>query len=63
MVGHGPQLLELSLCAAVDGAAKAETYAKERNYSLRFTSEDIRAIALTLYIQGAREAGTSRWQQ
>lgn len=60
--GAGVTLLKLSLRAAVDAALDAEGYAKDRNYSIRFTSEDLRAMALSLYIQGAREGG-GRWAQ
>jgi hypothetical protein len=54
-----PTLLAMSLRAAIDAARDAEQYAARQNYSLRFTSEDLRAMALSLYIQGAREGGAA----
>ncbi len=36
--------------------------ARMRNYSLQFTSEDIRAIRLTMFIQAMRERGVT-WDQ
>lgn len=62
LAGTGPTLLKLSLRAAVDAAIDAENYARERNRGLQFSSEDLRAIALSLYIQGARENGGSSWR-
>lgn len=52
----GPALVQLkqALAAAITAAQGAENYAKERNYGVRFTSEDVRAMALTLYIQFAK---------
>ncbi len=51
---------------ALNGAAliaqRVETQASARSYCLRFSSEDIRAIGLTMFIQSAREGG-ARWQQ
>lgn len=52
--------LENSLQEAISAAQMAETFAKSRSYAIRFTSEDIRAMALTLYIQAAKEGG-NRW--
>jgi len=46
-----------TLKAAIEIAQAAEAHATGRNYSLRFTSEDIRAIGLSLFIQIAREGG------
>ncbi|MCC7236230.1 MAG: hypothetical protein IT163_13040 [Bryobacterales bacterium] len=46
--------LKQALAAAITAAQGAESYAKERNFSLRFTSEDVRAMALTMYIQFAK---------
>jgi hypothetical protein len=50
--------MDQTLKAAVEIAQAAEAHATARNYSLRFTSEDIRAIGLSLFIQTAREGGT-----
>ena len=40
--------LEAALFAAIDAARAAETHSGDR---IRFTSEDIRALAITLYIE------------
>jgi pyruvate/2-oxoglutarate dehydrogenase complex dihydrolipoamide acyltransferase (E2) component len=48
--------LEAALSAAIIAAQKAEKYAADHNYSLRFTAEDIRAFANTLLI-GAQQRG------
>jgi hypothetical protein len=48
--------LTASLHAAIDAAAAAESYAKSIDYAVRFTSEDVRAIALTMLI-GAQRGG------
>ena len=50
--------MERMLIAAVDIAQRAEAHATARNYSLRFTSEDVRAIGLSLFIARTRELGT-----
>ncbi len=52
----GPALMHLkqALAAAITAAQGAENYAKERNFAVRFTSEDVRAMALTLFIQFAK---------
>ena len=39
-----------------------ESRARMRNYSLQFTSEDIRAIGLTVFIQAMYERGVT-WDQ
>jgi hypothetical protein len=39
-----------------------EGLAAARNYSLRFSSEDIRAMAVSMFIQLTRDGGV-RWQQ
>jgi hypothetical protein len=49
--------MDQTLKAAVEIAQAAEAHATARNYALRFTSEDIRAIGLSLFIQTAREGG------
>jgi len=43
--------------AAVEIAQHAEAHATARSYSLRFTSEDVRAIGLSLFIARTREGG------
>jgi hypothetical protein len=49
--------MDQTLMAAVDIAQHAEAHATARNYSLRFTSEDVRAIGLSLFIARTREGG------
>lgn len=50
--------MDQTLRAAVEIAQGAEAHATALNYSLRFTSEDVRAIGLSLFIQMGREGGT-----
>ena len=54
--------IQSALITGIDAAIAAEQYAAAKGLSLRFTSEDVRAIALTLFIQQAREGG-SKWQR
>ena len=42
---------------AVNACAEAQTYAQQRGLEIRFTSEDIRAIALSVYIGAQRNGG------
>jgi hypothetical protein len=49
--------MDQTLKAALEIAQRAEAHAAARNYSLRFTSEDIRTIGLSLFIQISREGG------
>jgi hypothetical protein len=49
--------LEQALAASIDAAIAAEQYAATKGFSVRFGSEDLRAIALSLFIQHAREGG------
>ncbi len=53
------QQLAGCLRAAVDACFETETYAKTKGMPLEFCSEDIRAIALSVYI-GAQRNGGSR---
>jgi len=50
--------MDQTLRAAVEIAQRAEAHATALNYSLRFTSEDVRCIGLSLFIQRTREGGT-----
>jgi hypothetical protein len=59
--GWGVTAMELSMHAAAEIAQRVESRAMLRNQLVRFSSEDIRAIGLTLFIQAARE-GCARWQ-
>ena len=47
--------LQQALVASVDAAIAAEQYAAAKGFSVRFGSEDLRAMALSLFIQHARE--------
>src|SRR5215472_10131367 len=49
--------LERALAASIDAAIAAERYAATKGFSVRFGSEDLRALALSLFIQHAREGG------
>jgi hypothetical protein len=54
-------IAETALCAAlmssIDAALAAEHYASAHGLSVRFGSEDLRAMALGLFIQHARDGG------
>lgn len=56
---HGPgvTVMEVAMNAAAEIAQRVESRAAIRNYQLHFTSEDIRAIGLTMFIQAGREGG------
>ena len=54
--------MELAMSGAAEIAQRVESRARIRNYSLQFTSEDIRAIGLTMFIQAMRERGVT-WDQ
>jgi hypothetical protein len=58
----GLTAMEHALITAIEIAQRIEALAGSRNYSLRFTSEDIRAIAVSMFIQLTRDGGM-RWQQ
>ena len=49
--------LQVALAASIDAAIEAERYASEHGLSVRFGSEDLRAMALSLFIQHARDGG------
>lgn len=49
--------LEQALTASIDAAIAAEQYAATKGFSVRFGSEDLRAMALSLFIQHSREGG------
>ena len=49
-------LLKACLRAAIDAVIDAETYALSRSYHVRFTSEDVRAAGITVFI-AARDGG------
>jgi len=49
--------LRAALVASIDAALAAEQYAAAHGLSVRFGSEDLRAMALSLFIQHARDGG------
>ncbi len=62
VTGSGITAMELALNGAAEIAQRVEGRAAARSYSLRFSNEDIRAIAVTIFIQAMRDGGV-RWQQ
>ncbi len=58
--GSGKCLTQ-ALIGAVDIAIATERYAAEAGWSLRFSSEDVRVIGLSIFIQHARDGGV-KWQ-
>ncbi len=60
--GGGIHAMDLALNGAAEIAQRVESRAARKGYSLRFTSEDIRAIGLTLFIQAMRDGGVV-WQR
>ncbi len=61
ITGKGVTVMEVAINAAAEVAQRVEQRAALRNHSLRFTSEDIRAIGLTMFIQAGREGGL-KWE-
>jgi hypothetical protein len=55
--GHAVSHLQNALASSIDAAIAAEQYAATKGFSVRFGSEDLRAMALSLFIQHAREGG------
>jgi hypothetical protein len=49
--------LRSALMASIDAALAAEQYASAHGLSVRFGSEDLRAMALSLFIQHSRDGG------
>ena len=49
--------LRAALTVSIDAALAAEQYASAHGLSVRFGSEDLRAMALSLFIQHARDGG------
>ena len=62
VTGAGITCMELAMNGAAEIAQRVEFRARIRNHSLQFTSEDIRAIGLTMFIQAMRERGVT-WDQ
>jgi hypothetical protein len=59
VTGVGITAMELAMSGAAEVAQRVESRARMRNYSLQFTSEDIRAIGRTMFIQAMRERGVT----
>jgi hypothetical protein len=55
--GIAEAALRAALTASIDAALAAEQYASAHGLSIRFGSEDLRAMALSLFIQHARDGG------
>ncbi len=55
--GTAETALRAALTASIDAALAAEQYASAHGLSIRFGSEDLRAMALSLFIQHARDGG------
>jgi hypothetical protein len=55
--GAAGTALRAALTASIDAALAAEQYASAHGLSIRFGSEDLRAMALSLFIQHARDGG------
>ncbi len=61
ITGPAVTVMELAMNAAAEVAQRVESRAALRNHLLHFTSEDVRAIGLTMFIQASREGGV-RWE-
>jgi hypothetical protein len=57
ILGSAETALRAALTASIDAALAAEQYASAHGLSVRFGSEDLRAMALSLFIQHARDGG------
>ena len=55
--GRALSHLQSALSSSIDAALAAEQYAAAKGLSVRFGSEDLRSMALSLFIQHAREGG------
>lgn len=55
--GTAETALRAALMTSIDAALAAEQYASAHGLSVRFGSEDLRAMALSLFIQHARDGG------
>lgn len=53
-ISHNSMLLTGMLCASIDAYANAQRYAASLGLQYQFNEEDIRAAALTLFIQSSR---------
>jgi hypothetical protein len=57
VVGAAESALRTALMTSIDAALAAEQYASAHGLSVRFGSEDLRAMALSVFIQHARDGG------
>jgi hypothetical protein len=55
--GTTERALRAALTVSIDAALEAEQYASANGLSIRFGSEDLRAMALSLFIHHARDGG------
>src|SRR5215469_2509514 len=55
--GPAETALRAALTASIDAALAAEQYGSVHGLSIRFGSEDLRAMALSLFIQHVRDGG------
>jgi hypothetical protein len=62
LMPSGLPAIEHAPNTVIEIAQRVEVLAAARNYSLRFSSEDIRAMAVSMFIQLTRDGGV-RWQQ
>ena len=62
VTGTGISAMEMALNGAAEIAQRVQSRARVRNYELQFSSEDVRAIGLTMFIQAMRERGVT-WDQ
>jgi len=56
--GAAGTALRAARTTSIDAALAAEQYASAHDLSIRFGSEDLRAMALSLFIQHARDGGS-----
>jgi hypothetical protein len=61
VAGAAVTIMETALNAAAEIARRVESRALLANHRFQFTSEDVRAIGLTMFIQAVRDGGV-RWE-
>ena len=54
------QMLAGALCTAFDAAQEATRYAKEKGGDLRFSTDDIRSLGISLYIEACKQRAEDR---
>jgi hypothetical protein len=55
-IAHVSNVLRGCLCAAIDAAREAQTYATEHGFPLTFSADQVQDLASTLYIQESKQA-------